>query len=192
MGARKLVTAIAQDLYRRSDGQRGLFQFLRFYFVYPDFKYVVLYRICSCGRDIPFFRLSLLPLFKLHKHNLSTKYGMNISSHMKIGRGLRIDHPGGIYLSSDTVVGDNCNISCGVIFGFVPRGMNIGVPERIGDRVYIGPDAKILGRVTIGNDVVIGANAVVTKSLPDGVSVMGIPARVVGEGGSQDYIRYLV
>jgi serine O-acetyltransferase len=63
----------------------------------------------------------------------------------------------------------------------------MGCPK-IGDRVFIGPGAKIFGAITIGNDVAIGANAVVTKNLPDEAVAVGIPAKVVNLNGSKDYI----
>lgn len=189
---RHLVTAIKQDLYRRTDGGGGLWTFIRYYCMNPDFKFVAVYRCCNIGREIPVFRTLLFPLFALEKHRLSAKFGVGIATKMKIGRGFRIDHLHGIYLAADTEIGSNCNISCGVVFGNIPRGIHKGVPERIGDGVYIGPDAKILGRVSVGDDAVIGANAVVTKSVPACASVMGVPARVVAIEGSDDYVRFRV
>ena len=53
---------------------------------------------------------------------------------------------------------------------------------RIGSNVYIGAGAKILGRIQIGNDVVVAANAVVIESVPDGCVVVGVPGRVVKRG----------
>ena len=56
--------------------------------------------------------------------------------------------------------------------------------------MFIGAGAKIFGSITIGNDVVIGANAVVLKSVPDRAVVVGIPAKVVSMKGSFDIVRY--
>ena len=62
--------------------------------------------------------------------------------------------------------GENCNISHGVTLGIADRGKNEGGPT-IGDNVYIGPGAKIIGNVTVGNYAAIGANAAVTKDIPE-------------------------
>jgi len=68
------------------------------------------------------------------------------------------------------------------------RGSKKGTPI-IGDNVYIGPGAKIIGNVNIGNDVAIGANAVVTKDLPPFAVAVGVPARVISLKGSEGYVN---
>jgi len=60
----------------------------------------------------------------------------------------------------------------------------------IGDRVFIGPGAAVLGPIRIGNDVLIGANAVVIRSVPDRAVVVGNPARVISFNGSFDLVSY--
>ncbi|GAA3319001.1 hypothetical protein GCM10020331_024100 [Ectobacillus funiculus] len=59
--------------------------------------------------------------------------------------------------------------------------MHKGAVPKIGNNVYIGPGAKIFGGITIGNNVSIGANSVVTKDVPDNVTVVGIPAKIIAE-----------
>ncbi|TSK06246.1 MAG: hypothetical protein FPO08_13930 [Geobacter sp.] len=86
-------------------------------------------------------------------------------------------------------MGECCNLSQGVTIGQAGRGAQQFVPV-IGDRVYIGPGAKIFGKVSIGSDVAIGANAVVTKDLPDNAVAVGIPAKVINLGSSRDFINY--
>lgn len=73
----------------------------------------------------------------------------------KIGAGLYIGYFGPIIIHPQTQIGDNCNLSQGVTIGIVQRGKRAGVP-RLGNRVYIGPNAVIMGDITIGNDVAIG------------------------------------
>ncbi|MBD3807851.1 MAG: serine acetyltransferase, partial [Epsilonproteobacteria bacterium] len=104
------------------------------------------------------------------------KYGIEIHPGAQIGRGLYIGHWVGIVISPRAVIGENCYISHGVTIGMINSGNNAGVPV-IGDRVYIGAGAKIIGNIKIGNDVAIGSNAVVTKDVPDGVTVGGVPAK---------------
>jgi serine O-acetyltransferase len=60
----------------------------------------------------------------------------------------------------------------------------------IGDRVYVGSGARLIGRITIGNDVAIGANAVVTKNLPDNAVAVGVPAKIISYEGSKDFVVY--
>jgi serine O-acetyltransferase len=87
------------------------------------------------------------------------------------------------------VLGECCNISQGITIGQAGRGDQQFVPI-IGDRVYIGPGAKLFGKLTIGNDVAIGANAVVTRDLPDNAVAVGIPAKVINLGSSRDFINF--
>lgn len=60
----------------------------------------------------------------------------------------------------------------------------------VGDRVYIGPNAIVVGKITVGDDAMICAGSVVTKSVPPRAVVLGNPARVVSYSGSFDYIAY--
>jgi len=112
--------------------------------------------------------------------------GIHIPWTADIGKGFYIGHFGGIWLGN-IKMGEYCNISQGVTIGIGGRGEFRGVPE-IGDRVYIGPGAKIFGKIRIGNNVAIGANAVVSKSLPDNAVAVGNPARIVGYEGSSEVI----
>jgi serine O-acetyltransferase len=76
----------------------------------------------------------------------------------EIEKGLYIGHFGGIFVNDDVVMGENCNLSQGVTIGLGGRREKRGCPK-IGDRVFIGPGAKLFGAIEIGNDVAIGANA---------------------------------
>jgi serine O-acetyltransferase len=95
-----------------------------------------------------------------------------------IGRGTYLSHRGmSVVIHRDSVIGENVTIGTCVTIGGRGKGFD-GAPK-IGNNVYIGTGAKILGDITIGNDVVIGANSVVIRSVPDGATVVGIPARQV-------------
>lgn len=115
--------------------------------------------------------------------------GISIAPECRIGEGFYIGHYGGIFLHKNSPIGDNCNISQGVTIGVGGRGEKRGVPK-IGNRVYIGPNAILFGDITIGDDAAIGAGAVVTKSVPPRGNVLGNPARVVGHEGSFEFIQY--
>ena len=97
------------------------------------------------------------------------------------GPGLKIGHYGNVVVNGRTRIGKNCEIQMGVNIG-VHKG---GVP-RIGSNVFIGPGAKIFGDITIGDNVSIGANAVVNKDIPDNCIVVGIPAKVVRENAKHN------
>lgn len=110
--------------------------------------------------------------------------GISIPVAATIGKGLYIGHFGGIIVSPQTVMGDGCSISQGVTIG-VLGGPRTGVP-RIGDGVYIGAGAKILGGISIGDGAIIGANAVVIDDVPAGATAVGVPARVRLKGAARD------
>ena len=114
-------------------------------------------------------------------------YGIQIPSATRIGKGFYIGHYGTIIVNAKAIIGDNVNISQGVTIGQANRGQHKGVPV-IGNEVYIGPGAKIVGKVVIGNNVAIGANAVVTNDVPDNACVAGVPARIINMKGAEGYV----
>lgn len=115
--------------------------------------------------------------------------GIFIPLSCKIGDGLYIGHFGNIFFPSHGSLGKNCNVSQGVTMGVAGTGDERGAPT-VGDRVYIGPNAIVVGKITVGDDAVICAGAVVTKSVPPRAVVLGNPARVVSYSGSFHYIAY--
>ena len=130
----------------------------------------------------------LILLWRIIYRNLSYKLGFEIPPNT-FGGGLRINHYGNIVVNPDTRIGSIgswCDIHQGVNIG---TGYD-GCPT-IGDNVWIGPGAKIFGKIQIADECAIGANAVVNKSfLEKGVSIAGVPARKVSDRGNQ-YIRKL-
>jgi serine O-acetyltransferase len=103
--------------------------------------------------------------------------GIEIPCETQIGRRLRIEHFGGIIVSGDSVLGDDVVLRQGVTIGLKHTGQRAA--PVIGNRVDIGAGAKILGGVHIGDDAVIGANAVVLKDVPAGALAVGVPARII-------------
>lgn len=100
--------------------------------------------------------------------------GADIPLNCSIGGGLLIPHPNGIVLHPDVRIGPNCLLFQQVIIGAGPS----GVPT-VGGHVDIGAGAKIIGKITVHDHAVIGANAVVTRDVPRGATVGGVPARVI-------------
>jgi len=101
--------------------------------------------------------------------------GADIPLNSNLGGGLLIPHPNGIVIHPAAAIGANCLIFQQVTIG---TGSEPGYPT-IGSHVDVGAGAKILGGITIGDNVKIGANSVVIKSVPDNCTVVGIPGRII-------------
>lgn len=115
--------------------------------------------------------------------------GINIEAGCDIGPGLYIGHYGNIFLPSGVKLGKFCNISQENTIGVSGRGESRGVPT-IGNYVYIGAGAKIIGKITIGDNAAIGANAVVTKDVPENAVVVGVPAKIINYNSSKEFIEF--
>lgn len=115
-------------------------------------------------------------VYKLLKVFSEILTGIELPCEVKLGRRFRIDHFGGIVISGDAVFGDDCIIRNGVTVGLRHTGER-GAPV-IGDRADIGAGAKILGSIRIGDDVAVGANAVVIADVPSNSIAVGVPAKV--------------
>jgi serine O-acetyltransferase len=148
----------------------------------------VLLRLYVFARETGWCRFGLRQLVVLALHHYSIRYGIDISRDAPIGSGFYIGHFGGIFVNADVVIGANCNISQGVTLGRQNRGEREGCPT-IGNNVYIGPGAKIIGRVTIGDRAAVGANAVVVSDVAPGTTVGGVPARPISSSGSDGYVN---
>jgi len=183
----ELKFLIRSDLYRycaKTDIGTLLYCLRNF----PGFAYSFWMRICSfLSHGALKRRLFLRPPRMILSH-YEFRYGISIPYQTRIGSGFYIGHFGGIVVNEMAVIGKNCNISQGVTIGQVNRGKRQGCPV-IRDNVYVGPGAKIVGNVVVGNHVLVGANCVVTKDVPDNAVVVGVPGRVVSYGGSEGYVN---
>ena len=88
------------------------------------------------------------------------------------------------------MLGENTNIGCGTITANYD-GYNKH-QTLIGDNCFIGPGAKLFGKINIGDNVAIGANSVVNKNFPDNVTIAGIPAKIVSKKGTVNKFSYYV
>lgn len=113
--------------------------------------------------------------FQLGWYLLTTFYGIFIDLTSTIGKGFYIGHYGGILVRGN--IGEYCSIGQGVTIGSKGAGKSNGWPT-LEHNVYIGVGAKVIGNIHIGNDVIVGANAVVTVSIPDKSLALGIPAKI--------------
>lgn len=113
--------------------------------------------------------------------------GISIPWSAQIGHSFYIGHFGGIIFNSETKLGDNCNVAQNVTIGISGLGENRGVPI-IGNNVYIAANAVIVGKITIEDEVLIGACSLVNFDVKAGCTVVGVPALVVSQNGSKGYI----
>src|SRR6267378_6036059 len=102
--------------------------------------------------------------------------GIELPCEVSVGRNFVIDHFGGIVISGYAKFGDNCRIRNGVVVGL--RRIEEKRAPIIGNCVDVGSGAKLLGPITIGNSVLIGANAVVLCDVPDNSVAVGVPAAI--------------
>lgn len=109
---------------------------------------------------------------------VETLTGIGLPKSATIGPGLRIWHFGGIFIHPDVVMGRNCTLRQGVTLG--DKGNGSGAPV-IGDEVDFGSSAHVIGPVTIGSKVKVGAMAIVLHNVADGCTVVGNPAKVVSK-----------
>jgi serine O-acetyltransferase len=105
-------------------------------------------------------------------------HGCILGRGMEFGGGFVLNHPIGVVINGAVKGGERVVIESGVVIGTARQGFPVKVPS-LGNDIYIGAGAKILGEIRIGNNVKIAANAVVTKDVNDNETVAGIPARVI-------------
>ena len=89
-------------------------------------------------------------------------------------------------------IGKNCNIMHGVTIAQANRGKHVGVPE-IGNEVWIGTNAVIVGKIKVGNNVLIAPNVYLNTDVPDNSVVVGNPAQIISKlNATEDYINHKV
>lgn len=110
---------------------------------------------------------------------LCFRYKMKIGINT-CGPGLYIPHIGFLRVATKARVGKNCIIAPGVVIGTKHTFDNVAT---IGDNVEIALGAKVIGKVSIGNNVIIAPNSVVVKDIPDNCVVSGIPAKIIKKDG---------
>lgn len=130
-------------------------------------------------------RVFLEPAYFVLNGLVKMLWGIELPRAARIGSGLYIGHFGGVTVSSEAVIGRNCNLSQNTTIGVSGFGERAGVPV-IGDNVYIAPGARLFGKITVGNNVKIGANAVIGNDVPDnGIAVLDPGFRIVSLKGNR-------
>ncbi|GAB3929263.1 serine O-acetyltransferase [Larkinella terrae] len=173
---------IKSDLYRYA-GNTDLMSFIRCLRI-PGFRYTYFLRKVAIYSKftIPGF------IYRLFYYRYTYKYGFQIPRETTIGRGFQISHFGCIVINSKSKIGDNCYVSHNVTIGQTNRGKLKGYPT-LGDKVWVGAGAVIVGGVTIGSNVLIAPNAYVNFDVPSNCIVMGNPGRIIpNDNATQEYI----
>lgn len=112
-----------------------------------------------------FFLRQQNPVARLCRKHMQTKYGLEIGNGNNIGPGLYLGHAHSIAVNPRARLGKNCNLHKGVTIGQENRGKRIGTPA-IGDNVWVGTNAVVVGGITVGDNVLIAPNAFVNQDIP--------------------------
>lgn len=158
--------------------------FIRGYWKNYGFRFTYFLRIASRCKGAKYI------LIKLILKYMTIKYGYEISERTQIGHGLAIMHLGGIAINHLAVIGNNCTIYQGVTIGGAV-GKRAGAPK-LGNKVWIGPNAVIVGNIKIGNNVLIAGNSFVNFDVPDNSMVMGNPATIKEWTKINEYIEWIL
>jgi serine O-acetyltransferase len=171
------------DLQRVAPGQYSVLRLLQG-FRSKGFKYLFFLRKVA-GAKNPITRF----FFRVILRHYTYKYGFQIPPQAKIGGGLFIGHFGTVVISTQAVIGENCNIAHSVTIGATRRGDLQGAPT-LGNFVWVGTGAVLVGRINIGNNVLIAPNAYVNFDVPDNSIVIGNPAKVIANiNATEGYIN---
>ena len=173
-----MFSRIREDIrcvFDRDPAARGVWEVLT---CYPGFHALQLHRV-SHG----LWRLRLRWFARFWSHLSRFLTGIEIHPGATIGRRVFIDHGMGVVIGETAEIGDDCTLYHGVTLGGVSWNKGKRHPT-LGRGVVVGAGAKILGPFTVGDGAKVGSNSVVVKAVPEGATVVGIPARIVEAGSA--------
>lgn len=133
--------------------------------------------LTKCYRWLQYYKGKnrlIASVLKIIYHRKCVRYSCEIPSRINIGQGFCLPHPIGVVINSQVSIGSDVTVLANVVIGKTEKGKPV-----IGNNVYIGTNAVIIGPVMIGDNAVIGAGAVVTHDVPAGATVVGNPARII-------------
>jgi serine O-acetyltransferase len=188
---RDLDRYVYMQLDQPPTGVAMLWRILRAFLGRPGMWVMLQYRVSRWVHfhlHIPVLRPLLKLVCAIWQKLVEMITSVELPNRAEIGGGVFMPHANGIVIHIDAKIGCNCNISQQVTIGV--GGTDPSGTPTIGDRVFLGPGAKLFGPITVGHDVAIGANAVVMKDLPNHVVAVGIPAKVISEKGSRELVLY--
>jgi serine O-acetyltransferase len=163
-----------QCVFERDPAARSVWEVIT---CYPGFHALQLHRVSHV-----LWRAGLRWLARFTSHVARFLTGIEIHPGATIGRRVFIDHGMGVVIGETAEIGDDCTLYHGVTLGGVSWNKGKRHPT-LGKGVVVGAGAKILGPFTVGDGAKVGSNSVVVKAVPDGATVVGIPARLVEGGG---------
>lgn len=178
VGLLLLVAFVFRDEIRAAfERDPAAVSFLEVLLTYSGLQAVISHRVAHA-----LFRLHIpfLPRFISQVARHIT--GIEIHPGAKIGKGLFIDHGMGVVIGETTIIGDNVTLFQGVTLGGTGKERGKRHPT-IGNNVVIATGAKVLGNITIGDNVNIGANAVIIRPVPSDCTVVGVPGRIAKKKG---------
>ncbi len=146
----------------------------------PGFRAVAVHRLGNWRMGIrsKLLRWPFSVLYRCLFRRCRNRYGIELPYSVRLGRRVVIEHQGAIVIHGDCVIGDDCIIRQGCTLGNRSLDKPFDAPV-LGHRVNVGAGAKILGKVVIGDDATIGANAVVLIDIPPRAVAVGVPARLL-------------
>lgn len=165
-----------QSIRERDPAARSNFEVLM---LYSGLHAVIWYRIAHRLYQKKHFFLARW----ISQHARHTT-GIEIHPGATIGKGLFIDHGSGVVIGETAEIGDYCTIYHGVTLGGTGKDVGKRHPTLL-NNVLVGAGAKILGPLTIGNNVRVAAGSVVLENIPDNCTAVGIPAKVVRKDGKK-------
>ncbi len=185
----KEIRAEIDGMMRRDPAARSRLEVV---FCYPGFHALIFHRIARAA-----WRRNWHVLGRFISHLGRFATAIEIHPGAEIGKGLFIDHGTGVVIGEMSVIGDDVTLYQGVTLGGVAPSVD-SASQRDARRhptlengVIVGSGAQILGPLTIGTDARVGANSVVVKDVPPGVTVTGIPARVVMPKNKRDSQKFM-
>ena len=150
-------------------------------------RYLYILRLANATRN-SIVRVLCRVLLKRYR----LRYGLEIPIETKIGKGLYLGHAFNITVNPKAVIGENCNLHKGCLIGQENRGRRMGAPK-LGNKVWVGINAVIVGNVTIGDDVLIAPNSYVNCDVPSHSIVYGNPCIIKHrDNATEGYINKVV
>lgn len=177
---------VASDLYRHFGlkGFTGLIKGL----TYPGFRYTFLFRKVSIHGKNSIKGLFYRCLLRRYRF----RYGFEINTDAVIGPGFYLTSHCSTVVIGPVKIGKNCNVGHGVTIGRGIAGERKGRPA-IGDNVWIGTGAVLVGKIEIGNNVLIAPNSFVNFDVPENSLVLGNPGKIISkQNPTMEYINYPV
>ena len=187
MERRDLKEYLRADLYRYNGAKATCYLFKAISPSMPAFRYTYLLRHASV-----FSKYSIRGfLYRVVLQHYSYKYGFQILPNTRVGKGLYIGHRGPVVINGQAELGDNCTLGHIVTIGQTNRGATAGTPK-IGNNVFIGAGAVVVGKIIIGDNVLIAPNSYVNFDVPSNSIVSGNPAVVKQHASATEgYINYV-